>query len=307
MRLENLSAASACAMLREAGLDLAPDQARVEAREERWAVSLPGEVMAWFPASEAGRRRLAVERRVLRLLHERCTFQAPRILFESAAGFDVRAIVPGYCDPWGLYQRIREDAALGRDIGRSVGAILVEQHTRVAVGDVAGWLPERVSWPEPGVWIRERVPQVVSDARLLADIDQVLRSYQELRVDPEDCVLIHSDLGLHNLAVDPDTLAVRGVFDYDGAAWADRHHDFRYLVLDLGPEELLEAALAVYEPALGRTLSRERIWLYNTVCAFSYLAFRVGVPPDVKWCGRTLAEDLRWVRRGIGRVQAFMG
>ena len=45
---------------------------------------------------------------------------------------------------------------------------------------------------------------------------------------------------------------VHGVFDYEGAAWADRHHDFQYLVLDMDREEVLEAALAVYEPAVGR-------------------------------------------------------
>src|SRR2546427_4524466 len=34
--------------------------------------------------------------------------------------------------------------------------------------------------------------------------------------------------GFHNLAIDATSLAVSGLFDYDGAAWADRHHDFRY-------------------------------------------------------------------------------
>jgi hypothetical protein len=32
---------------------------------------------------------------------------------------------------------------------------------------------------------------------------------------------------------------VHGLFDYEGAAWADRHHDFRYLAFDLDRDELL--------------------------------------------------------------------
>jgi hypothetical protein len=60
--------------------------------------------------------------------------------------------------------------------------------------------------------------------------------------------------------------------------------------------------LAVYEPATGRKLDRNRIRLYNAACAISYLAFRSGTPPDQKPCGRTLAEDLRWVRSALAKI-----
>ena len=98
------------------------------------------------------------------------------------------------------------------------------------------------------------------------------------------------------------TEAVNGVFDYDSAAWADRHHDFRYLLFDVNREDMLDAALEVYEPAVGRSLDRARIRLYNAACAIGYLAFRDGVPPEQKSCGRTLAEDLRWVRTALARL-----
>jgi phosphotransferase family enzyme len=266
-------------------------------------VWLPGERIAWFPASSRGRERLAIERRVLRLLAQRCTFATPRILFESAAGFDVRAMVPGDCDPWPLYERIKTDKALAHQIGRAIGAILVEQHTRVTEADVANWLPERVAWPEPPDLIKARLPQIIDDTALVAAIGRALDAYQALSIDPADRVLVHGDLGLHNLAIDPATDAVRGIFDYDGAAWADRHHDARYLVLAIPGEPVLDAALAVYEPAVGCTLDRNRIWLYNAVCAASFLASRLGVPAEQKWCGRTLAEDVRWVRHTLERVQ----
>ena len=132
-----LTKEAACNALREAGLDLTPAELRSEAREDRWAVSLPGEQMAWFPANTGGRRRLSTERRVLRLLADRSTFSAPRVLFESASGYDVRAIVSGLFDPWGLYERTRTDTALARRIGRAIGAMLVEQHARIGSHDVA--------------------------------------------------------------------------------------------------------------------------------------------------------------------------
>jgi len=107
---------------------------------------------------------------------------------------------------------------------------------------------------------------------------------------------------LHNLALDPESDAVNGIFDYDGAAWADRHHDFRYLLFDVAREDMLDAALEVYEPALGRSIDRKRVRLYNAACAISFLAFRAGVPAEEKPCGRTLAEDVRWVRTALSKL-----
>ena len=95
---------------------------------------------------------------------------------------------------------------------------------------------------------------------------------------------------------------MRGIFDYEGAAWADRHHDFRYLVFDFDRYELLDAARAVYEPAVGRAIRRERALLYNAACAVTFLAYRAGHAPGERWCGRTLAEDLEWSTGAIARA-----
>ena len=99
----NLTRETACKALRTAGLSCSPDEIEIVAREERWAVLLPGERIAWFPASPSGSRRLAVERRVLRLLADRCSFRVPRTLLVSEAGFEVRQMVSGRYDPWGLF------------------------------------------------------------------------------------------------------------------------------------------------------------------------------------------------------------
>jgi hypothetical protein len=298
----NLTAQAACEALRGAGMTCSPEEVRILAREERWAVSLPGERIAWFPASELGNKRLAVERRVLRLLAARCSYQAPRILFVSACGFDVRQMVPGRCDPWDLFHRCKADWRLAQRIGRSIGAILAEQHAKIVEVDVAGWLPQRVAWPEASHWMGERLPQVVNDHALLGVMEQVVERYEAVLVGLKDRALVHGDVGLHNLAFDPATDTVNGIFDYDSAAWADRHHDFRYLLFDVDREEMLDSALEVYEPVTGRQISRDRVRLYNAACAISYLALRTGTPPDQRSCGRTLAEDLRWVDTALSKV-----
>ena len=296
-----LTPAAACRALHEAGFPHPAEALHIDAREERWAVSLPDGHIAWFPASEAGAARLAVERRVLGLLGKRCSFRVPEILFVSNSGFDVRRMVPGRGDPWGLYSRCQVDRRLAQKIGRAIGQILVEQHSRIIKADVALWLRQHVPWPENGAWIGERLPRVIDDRGLIRALADVIEGYEGMAVDAADRALVHGDLGLHNLALDQAD-AVNGVFDYDGAAWADRHHDFRYLLFDLDPEDMLDAALRIYEPAVGRSLDRNRIRLYNAACAIGYLAFRAGVPPEQKSCGRTLVEDLQWVRTALAKL-----
>jgi aminoglycoside phosphotransferase len=293
-----LTAGSAATALRQAGFDADPSDLNIELRYERWAVSLPGNRMVWFAATAAGYERLTMERKVLRLIVQRCSFHVPQILHESDAGFDVRALVMGCCDAERLFEIVKADADISRRIGGAIGAVLAEQHTRITRADVAGWLTERMIWPAPASWIMENLSEVVEDSALIAKIGKLLEHYESQPVDSGDCVLVHGDVGFHNLVVDEATDLI-GIFDYDSAAWADRHHDFRYLVFETGREELLEAALAVYQPLTGHKLERTRIQLYNAACAASYLAYRRGIPADRKWCGRTLAEDLQWVHSAL--------
>jgi len=257
-----LTPAAACRALREAGFAHRAEALRIDAREERWAVSLPDGRIAWFPGSEAGAMRLAVERRVLGLLSKRCSSPVPESLFVSNSSFDVRRMVPGRCDPWGLYRRCQADRQLAQKIRRAIGQILVEQHTRIVEADAVGWLRQHVPWPETGAWIGERLPRVIDDRGLIRSLADVIEEYEGVAVNPADRALVHGDLGLHNLALDQAD-AVNGVFDYDGAAWADRHHDFRYLLFDVERDDMLDAALRIYEPAVTRSLDRNRIRLYN--------------------------------------------
>jgi Phosphotransferase enzyme family len=300
--IAKLTPETATALLRAAGVACSVEDVHVIARDERWAVPIRSDRIAWFPASELGGTRLATERRVLSLIAERCSFQAPRILFVSPCGFDVRQMVPGQCDPCGLFRRCQVDSRLTQKIGRAIGVILAEQHTRIGEADVAGWLPQRTGWPQASDWIRECLPLVLDDDGFIRSMEEVIERYEAAPACADDRVLIHGDVGLHNLALDPESDAVNGIFDYDSAAWTDRHHDFRYLLFDVGREDMLEAAVGVYEPILGRSIDRSRVRLYNAACAISYLAFRVGTPAEEKSCGRTLAEEVRWVRTALGKL-----
>jgi Ser/Thr protein kinase RdoA (MazF antagonist) len=194
------------------------------------------------------------------------------------------------------------EPGLARRLGEAIGQALAEQHGRIGAEDLRGWLPKRVGWPMPRAWIDARLPQVTTDATLTARIGRALDRYRGQTVKAADRVLVHGDLGLHNMAFDPVNDGLAGIFDYDGAAFADRHHDFRYLVFEGGHAAMLDGALAVYEAATGVRLDRDRIRLYHAACAICFLAFRAGHAPEEPWCGRTLAEDLAWTDGALAAI-----
>ena len=144
--------------------------------------------------------------------------------------------------------------------------------------------------------------RVSGDAALKARIERLLDRYDAFNAATGERVLTHGDLGLHNIALEPQSGALAGIFDYDGAALADRHHDFRYLIFDTATEGLLEGAIAAYEPLTGLRIDREAVRLLNAACAIGFLAFRDGHDADEPWCGRTLAEDLAWTDFAMSRV-----
>ncbi|MFI4974464.1 MAG: phosphotransferase family protein [Caulobacterales bacterium] len=256
--------------------------------------------MAWFPVGDEAREAMRKECRILGLIEARCTFRAPRVLHVSPAGWDLRQPVPGRVSPSELYHRIAADDGLARRLGADIGAALAEQHGLIGTRELAGWLNTEAGWPMPRSWLDERLPRTGADGRLLRRVARMLDAYFALTCD--DPVLTHGDLGLHNIAVDASDGSLAGVFDYDGAALADRCHDFKYLLFDRESESMLDGALSAYEPALSVRLDRRVIRLMNAACAIGFLAFRDGHAPQENWCGRTLEEDLRWTDLALSRA-----
>jgi len=211
-------------------------------------------------------------------------------------------MVPGSADPGTTYRLIGESKEHAVRIGAAIGAVLAEQHHEIKKSDVSPWLPHVPSWPKPRDWISDRLTRVIDDVRLIARANAVLEEYENVVVDEVDRVLVHTDVGFHNLAVDADSYTLNGIFDYEGATWADRHHDFRYLVFATHRQDFFEAAAAAYQAASGRPIQRDRVLLYNAACAISFLAFRDGKSAEERWCGRTLEDDLRWSRHAIAKV-----
>jgi aminoglycoside phosphotransferase (APT) family kinase protein len=153
--------------------------------------------------------------------------------------------------------------------------------------------------------MREKVRQVVPDPALRASVEKVIDLVAEIEPADVDRVLIHGDIGSHNFAFDPVTLELRGLFDFEGAAWADRHWDFEYLH-SYGPA-FQSAVLGRYESLIRVCVSAWRIAVYHAAAAISFLACRVDQEPRDRSFGRNLSEDLNWTSEAVERVLAMQG
>ena len=282
--------------LRRAGIAVDGPRLRMQSRNGRILVHLDDDRIAWFPEQSEGRVGIENERRLLRLIEKYCRFRAPRILYEDAEGWDVRAMVPGVAATDFLTQ-VRTDRDGARRTGTSLGRILAEQHTRVPAFEL-GWLPRIPSWPQSAAVAS--LSKVIQDAGLSARINSALEHREKIAVSVSDAVLVHGDLGPWNIAVSAATGEVQGVFDYGDAVFGDRHQDFKYMQFHRAEEQImLEAAIKSYEEATRMTLDRGRIRFFNAIEAIGFLGFRFGHAPEERWCGRTLEEDIDWTTTAL--------
>ncbi|MDB5542162.1 MAG: hypothetical protein JWQ89_3889 [Devosia sp.] len=286
-----------------AGIDVTVDTVRIQLllRDDRFAVRLPGDRIAWFPTNALGELRLSRETRVLGLIHQHCRFLAPQTTYKAPAGWQLRREVPGNPDPVSIYHRVRADPGFAAIVGRNLGTLLADQHLSIPQHELDDWLPAKPSWPPPAASLAAGLAQATGDQALIDSAMALLARYERTEARVTRRVLTRSDFGFHNLVIEPDGQII-GAFDYDDAAFADRHHDFKYLLLDAEDETLITAAIEAYQSAGGAPINRGYARLLNAASAVAFLASRGTAAPDEKPAGRTLAEDLAWTRMALERA-----
>src|SRR5688500_15448925 len=126
-------------------------------RDESAVVELPEGELGCGALSEGGRQRLVRERAVLGVLRGRVSFGVPEVVRVAVDADRRRAVAGAILGQDELFAGLAREPSRSRTLGRGVGELIAELHgvDPSAISDV---LPERVSWPEPTPWIRERLP-----------------------------------------------------------------------------------------------------------------------------------------------------
>lgn len=273
---------------------LAPDLARLPlsravlgVEREVWHVG--DDHVLRSASGTASRDRMRVERWVLERLSGRLPVETPRVLAVSSdESSDLCRKAPGEPMTWRQWGAL--SLAAKRAVCEPMGRIVAALHETVLASEARDL--GVVDFGLPGLeHLSDRLADRLETAlqrRLLA---RVVASASHLQELPMGQTILHDDLSHHNLAFDPATHAITGVFDFAGTAVGDPHRDLRY---DPGLEIGDDAMVRAYEQARGVSVSRSRQRHWHALSALENLA----------WSLENEGEELQEVRRGWVRAVA---
>src|SRR5215831_11715968 len=266
---EPITPESLCVALNRAtSLRLAPGDVVLAYHHWRWVAHLPDQRIAFVADTENARQRLARERQLLQLLADRVYFGMPRVEWVDPHGnWDIRLKVPGEAGLTLTYakhhQRILDEPAMAQRTGQRLGQILGELHSVISPEEARQLAP---SAPPLAISVeRTRVNVVVGidDAALQAQVQEVFARFEALEIGDDEVVLVHGDLGSHNVAFEPETSEVLGIYDFDAIACVNRHWDFKYLHSYTPP--FRQAVLEAYRRHTGVIPDPQLITLYHAL------------------------------------------
>jgi aminoglycoside phosphotransferase (APT) family kinase protein len=217
-----------------------------------------------FAWSEAPARRLLHEARMLEaLLRSAPELPVPRVAASSADPVIlVTRRVPGISLPIGALLKERR-LRLASDLGRFL-ADLHDPALLAALGtDVA------VSTPEPQAdtaSIRARLPRFLTTGQI-RQMSALCEFADAALAGPSEEVLLHGDLHGDNLVLDPRSLGLRLVADFESTGPGDPTFDFRCLPEVGGTVEFLVDVVDFYATATGRSPDLPRVlgWHIRTM------------------------------------------
>lgn len=259
----------------------------MEQRHGRWIVRLPGNRLALVPDNASAAARLAREARLLRLLAPRVSFGLPSIQYDGP-DLQLRGLVPGIQVGGEGRERAFAAGPQGMRLADDLGRALAQLHSALTTEEAEKFGPANIDTLPTADVLRGRLQGTLPDTRTANAFDRLLDLYRDYAPHQADIVLAHGDLWAGNMAVDPETGALNGLFDLDDAGLADRHVDFMYFH-SFG-DAFTQRALAVYVAA-GRSASWEQVAIYHAVAAFAALADTRGKGED-----HLLQRRLDWVR-----------
>ncbi len=282
--------------LAEAGYVMGSVPLRPGFRCWRWLALVPGGRIAFFAEDAAAVARLGRERLLLDLLGRRIRgFAVPAVEHVSADGrLQVRRMVDGTEWPGG-YGRERALAAspVGRRFAGELGRALAELHGGVTPAEAEALGVPTFGWlSRAAADLRGRLSGGLPEPALEPVLDAVLRAHAALDEEDGGRVLTHGDVGLHNMAIDPDTGRLLGLFDFEEAALDDRHTDL-YGLHSYG-DAFVAWALDAYAAASGVRPSVRRAALHHLLGAFEALAGALATGDPAM-----LARRLRWVHEAL--------
>jgi serine/threonine protein kinase len=148
-----------------------------------------------------------------------------------------------------------------------VAQFLSQLHTALTPEEIASLNLKKSDWP----WSFEKLQahrHYFDDKKDLADVfDSIMKIYEEEAVVPFQPTLIHNDMSIKNIIVDPLTGQLRGVIDFTDMAFDDLNLDLR--MRRENPIGYVKAVAFVYAMINKTEQNAQKMYAYYFATEFS--------------------------------------
>jgi aminoglycoside phosphotransferase len=256
------------AALKQAGVE-ASEGIDLEWRTWRWVGQADRDCIVFVPPSEEAAKRLATEADLLDLISKRTRLDLPQLIYhDPKTGLQVRRKVPGVQIPSGeepAFGGTSQGLTLAKELGESIAdfhsCITLEEGLAIGLSSV-----------EPCCFSPDAIDALqteVGNADQVEALQKLMSIHRNEPPSKSDVVVVHGDVWRGNMAIDPKSGGLIGLFDFDDCGLADRHFDLRY-THSFG-DDFAACCFAAYSAKSGAAISIRRTAMYHAISAFEAL------------------------------------
>jgi len=148
-----------------------------------------------------------------------------------------------------------------------VAQFLSQLHTALSVDEIASLHLAKSDWPWSFEKLQAHRHHLDQNKDLLEVFDNIMDIYQEELAAPCVATLIHNDMAIKNIIVDPLTGQLRGVIDFSDVAFDDFNLDLR--MRRENPIEFVKAVAFVYAMIHKIEPAPQKMYAYYFATEFS--------------------------------------
>ena len=148
-----------------------------------------------------------------------------------------------------------------------VAQFLSQLHTALSPEEIASLKLAKTDWPWSVEKLQAHRHHLENNKDMLEVFDSIMKMYEDDISQPCDQTLIHNDLAIRNIIVDPLTGQLRGIIDFADAAFDDVAFDLR--MRRDNPIEFVRAVSLVYAMINKTEQSAQKLYGYYFATEFS--------------------------------------
>lgn len=148
-----------------------------------------------------------------------------------------------------------------------VAQFLSQLHTALSPEEIASLHLTKTDWPWSVEKLQAHRHHLEDNKDMLEVFDSIMKMYEDDLSEPSEKALIHNDMDIKNIIVDPLTGQLRGVIDFTDAAFDDIAFDLR--MRRNNPIEFVRAVSLVYAMIQKTPQSPQKLYGYYYATEFS--------------------------------------